>query len=197
MEVGTELSKIDKLKISAIKIVSEKGFNQTSVSDIAKDANVSSGYLYRHYESKKELIADIVNDMQNQVIDSVRKILINSKTVENVCNGVVDYHYYIYINHPDKLRFMITLINDFGLTSIENQQNYLVSFCELFYENFLQKEGVRKDIQLEEVYIALIIIPLQGFALGLKGNVIPNQINKTLDIDTIKKISLRILKADK
>ncbi len=192
-----ELSKIDRIKNATIELVAENGFNQISVSDIAKHANVSTGYLYRHYEGKKELIVDIINELQSIVIEEVKEILLSIETVEDVCNEIVDYHYHVYKNHPEKLKFMVTLVNDFGLTSMQEQQDYFRKLCELFYENFLQKKDVRANTHINEVYIALIVIPLQSFALQLRGSFILNQLDEMANVEMIKKISLRILKEDK
>lgn len=50
----------ESLKASALKLFANKGFNATSVMDIAKDAGVSKGLLYNYYTNKTELVRDII-----------------------------------------------------------------------------------------------------------------------------------------
>ena len=51
----------ESLKASALKLFANKGFNATSVMDIAKNAGVSKGLLYNYYTNKTELVRDIIN----------------------------------------------------------------------------------------------------------------------------------------
>lgn len=50
-----------KLRIQAagLKLFVEKGVAETTTRDLAHDAGVAEGTLYRHYISKEELIADL------------------------------------------------------------------------------------------------------------------------------------------
>ncbi|MFD2750928.1 TetR/AcrR family transcriptional regulator [Virgibacillus siamensis] len=45
---------------AAIELISEKGYYNTSTSEIAKRAGVAEGTIFRHYKTKKELLVEIV-----------------------------------------------------------------------------------------------------------------------------------------
>ncbi|MBQ9520710.1 MAG: TetR/AcrR family transcriptional regulator [Acholeplasmatales bacterium] len=45
----------------AIKLINEKGFDNVSVSEITKEAGVSKGAFYIHFESKEDLIEKQIN----------------------------------------------------------------------------------------------------------------------------------------
>ncbi|WP_010095714.1 TetR/AcrR family transcriptional regulator [Ornithinibacillus scapharcae] len=49
-----------KIVEAAIEIFSEKGFAATSTSEIAKQAGVAEGTIFRHYKTKKDLLISIV-----------------------------------------------------------------------------------------------------------------------------------------
>ena len=40
----------------ALKLINEKGFDNVSVSEITKEAGVSKGAFYIHFESKEDLL---------------------------------------------------------------------------------------------------------------------------------------------
>ncbi|MBQ7277120.1 MAG: TetR/AcrR family transcriptional regulator [Bacilli bacterium] len=46
----------DKIIEVALKLINEKGFDNVSVSEITKEAGVSKGAFYIHFESKEDLI---------------------------------------------------------------------------------------------------------------------------------------------
>ncbi len=52
---------------AAIEIISEKGFAATSTSEIAKRAGVAEGTIFRHYQSKKDLLLSIVGPVIAEV----------------------------------------------------------------------------------------------------------------------------------
>lgn len=85
------------------------------------------------------------------------------------------------------------LVNDFGTETATKQKEYITNFRKSFYDIFITKKGVRAGIEPDEIYIALITVPLQNYAYRLRGlsmNDNSEQDNNKL----IKRISLRILK---
>lgn len=64
-----EISNQNKNRIieSAKKLVLDKGYNNVSVSEITKEAGISKGAFYIHYESKEALIQDIIGFTFNKV----------------------------------------------------------------------------------------------------------------------------------
>jgi len=49
-----------KIMDSALELFVLRGFHTTTISDIAKHANVSKGLMYNYFQSKEELLRDIV-----------------------------------------------------------------------------------------------------------------------------------------
>ncbi len=65
-----EKSKENKKRIieCALKLISEKGFDNVSVSEITNSANVSKGAFYIHFKSKEDLIEQQINIFYNDFI---------------------------------------------------------------------------------------------------------------------------------
>lgn len=53
---------IEAIKQAALKLFGKKGYGNTSISAIAKEAGVSKGLMYNYFESKQELLAEIIKD---------------------------------------------------------------------------------------------------------------------------------------
>lgn len=59
----------EQIKRVALEVVSEEGFQNTSISKIAARANISKGLMYNYFESKEELIKEILLDGINDFIN--------------------------------------------------------------------------------------------------------------------------------
>lgn len=55
----------------------ERGFDDTSVDDIAEAAQVSKGAIYHHFKDKQEIFIDVYRDATKGVIENVVKVLID------------------------------------------------------------------------------------------------------------------------
>jgi len=55
--------KINLIKQVALELFANTGYSQTSINDIAQKANISKGLLYNYFNSKEELLRDIVTSM--------------------------------------------------------------------------------------------------------------------------------------
>lgn len=53
---------ITTIKETALELFAQKGFHNTSISDIAKEANISKGLMYNYFESKEALLWSIIGD---------------------------------------------------------------------------------------------------------------------------------------
>lgn len=53
---------------SALKLFAEHGFEATSISRIAKDARVAKGLIYNYFESKEELMEQIVYSTMEKMV---------------------------------------------------------------------------------------------------------------------------------
>jgi AcrR family transcriptional regulator len=92
-----ELTKRQKQILeAAIKIFSEKGFDKSKTSEIAKEAKVAEGTIFRYYKTKKDLLLGLLLPMVTKffrplIFRSVEKIMDNenNENIEIVLNKLV------------------------------------------------------------------------------------------------------------
>jgi AcrR family transcriptional regulator len=53
----------DRLYATALRLIAERGYEATTLRDIAKDADVSVGLLYRYFPSKQSVIISFYDDL--------------------------------------------------------------------------------------------------------------------------------------
>ena len=56
------------IKKTALGLFSEKGYANVSTNEIAKEANISIGSLYRYFPNKKEIYNELVDDLYSDVL---------------------------------------------------------------------------------------------------------------------------------
>ena len=83
-----------KIIESAIKLFSTRGFNTASVDDICKDAGISKGAFYHHFESKQALFLALL-DGWLQTIDNAIEAS-KDKTVPETFTQMTEAFPYIF-----------------------------------------------------------------------------------------------------
>lgn len=63
--------KKQRIKDAALKLMSEKGYFATSSNEIAREAGVSIGTFYSYFKDKKELYAELVDDIYTAVLTPI------------------------------------------------------------------------------------------------------------------------------
>lgn len=64
----------ERILDAALKLFSEKGFNGTTVKEIADDAEVSKALIYYNFESKDAILLEILDTFKEDFIKSFEKI---------------------------------------------------------------------------------------------------------------------------
>lgn len=65
------IEKKQQIKDAALKLMSEKGYFATSSNEIAREAGVSIGTFYSYFKDKKELYAELVDDIYTAVLTPI------------------------------------------------------------------------------------------------------------------------------
>jgi TetR/AcrR family fatty acid metabolism transcriptional regulator len=69
--------KHEQILRAAIKTFARKGFYNTRISDIAKEANVADGTIYLYFKNKDNLLVSLFEESMNQIIQMVEEKLAN------------------------------------------------------------------------------------------------------------------------
>jgi AcrR family transcriptional regulator len=59
---------------TALDLFARKGYSDTTLRDIAKEANVSLGLTYRYFESKEELLLELYSRLSEECAQEVRSL---------------------------------------------------------------------------------------------------------------------------
>ncbi|OTO19966.1 TetR/AcrR family transcriptional regulator [Enterococcus sp. 3H8_DIV0648] len=114
-----------KLKNSFIKLVREKGLDNVTVSDLARDSQINRGTFYLHYLDKY----DLMEKLEEQAINDLKQILLFDKNTENL-NDPIEL-----IPYDAILKALIYVKNDFDfiktLASDGGDPNFILMIKEI------------------------------------------------------------------
>ena len=74
-------NKHQKIIQAAVRVFAEKGFYNSRVSEIAKEANVADGTIYLYFKNKDDILISLFEEEFGQIVENMRKELEKEKDV--------------------------------------------------------------------------------------------------------------------
>lgn len=162
---------------AAVKVFSEKGFGQSRTSEIAKEADVAEGTIFRYYKTKQDLLMGlilpiIVKFFRPLVIKSAEAIIKNEKhkSLDEVIKDLfIDRLTLIEKNFPlIKTVFVEAMYHPELLETIQRDISpKVIPFINAFVEGNIEKGNFRDDID-SNVITRTMISMLMGY-IALTG----------------------------
>ncbi len=105
--------KLVRIKQATMKTIVDCGIEKTTIAMIAKNANVSGGYLYRLYSGKQALIDALYFDKITSLISEL-EFLINSKhtSIAPIIKTYIQNRMLYSINEPEASKFFYQLMHN-------------------------------------------------------------------------------------
>lgn len=84
-KTNERVTKKPQIMAAALKLFVEKGINGTTIRDIAQEAGVAEGAMYRHFKSKDELARRLLSDNLKRLMNELKKkVRVNNATYEKI-----------------------------------------------------------------------------------------------------------------
>lgn len=143
--------KRERICLSAVEIFSEKSFDKTTVSEIARNAGVGKGTFYLYFNSKEELLSFLLEHGIERLIYYVsEKIEDGTGPIEKL-ELAIDAQLYFFSKYHEYFSFFIRELWSYreGLRDqiIRLKENYIVIFENIIREG--KEKGHFKDINIE------------------------------------------------
>lgn len=115
---------------AALKLFSEKGYEATSIRDIADEAEIKSATLYYYVKNKKELLVDIMDNYLNQLKAVVLENIDSVEKSEDQVKQLIKIH---VENHGREKLAALVVDNEYR--SLEGEDREKVRQLRKAYEN--------------------------------------------------------------
>ena len=138
LSVEEKEAKKDKIIEKSMELFREKGYHTTKVEEITKALGISKGNFYTYFNSKEEVLYEILDIMKNEKIRMLEEIDTNKAPKEILKDFIEDYKQYVF-----KYLKKVTLQNMDNFLKDERVVNYVVEIQDILIE-FLKKNIVEK-----------------------------------------------------
>ncbi len=140
----------------ALSEFNEKGYEGTSIRNIAKKSNTSVGNLYKYFKSKEELHENIVGSIYDRLVDYIKqfhRVELNEKA-EIIFYKLADEIMEIFNKNNVEIS---VLLNESKGTKYENCKNIFVDFITRIVTEKMQYELSLQGKKLEDNFIIYLI----------------------------------------
>ncbi len=187
-----DYTKIERVQQATMKLIVEKGFGGASIAMISRKAKVAEGYLYRFYNSKNDLVSDILYQEIKELVTFIKELLAKSSSITEIVKVTINHIFELGKNNPTSIRFLYVLLHDYNFQiNQEQQQTIYMLFEEL--TNINTKEMGKKSFTKEQLFTMIVMYPIQYINYRFKGYFQKDSWNKN-DITNVINFSLNALK---
>ncbi len=186
-------NKIAKLEQATIEYVVKNGYGGASVSEIAKHAGVSKGYLYRFYKNKQELVQSLLTNHIAIIFERIEELLNQDISTNQVLEYIIHYAFEIGEKKPNHIKFIYVLLHDYNFQLEEEQRYKIKMLIQRFYKIGVEQQLVNTQATEEEIFTIAVIYPIDFINLRYK-NFFKNSSWNKKDIDRVTEFCINALK---
>ncbi|MBF8984333.1 TetR/AcrR family transcriptional regulator [Lutibacter sp. B2] len=162
----TDPNKIEKVKKAAMEMMIQQGYKGASIAQIAKKAGVSTGYLYRYYCTKEELVEDLVKTYTKETRENFIKIFDNKRSSNEIIHDFVLEIFRWAKEDVFIIKFVITLIFETKFESKDKEKDMCECMKKIIDVGLIRKE-MNPKITVDEAIIVLFTIPFMYIAKNI------------------------------
>ncbi|MFP4460900.1 MAG: TetR/AcrR family transcriptional regulator [Thermotogota bacterium] len=177
-----------KILDSAKKIFASKGFDGTSVEEIANDAGVKKALIFYYFPSKDSLFLEAwtegINELERHIFGNTDKENTYLSKLKRVLISYIDFvmnrKEIMKLIEMDKMRIIESKNEtDINMQPLKKRYNSFIKRIENLIEEGKQKEFIPETI------------PTKGTANLIAQSIGVNSINEDLSVDTIVKFIMK------
>ena len=165
LSVEKKEAKKDKIIEKSMELFREKGYHTTKVEEITKALGISKGNFYTYFNSKEEVLYEILDIMKNEKIRMLEEIDTNKAPKEILKDFIEDYiqFFFKYLKKVNLQNIDHFLKDEKVLNYAEEIQDILVDFLK---KNIVERirESKNKEYNLRFI-IDFILMSMDGFFL--------------------------------
>ena len=178
--------------MAAFKCFGRKGFHETTMREICKEAEMSPGAVYNYFDGKKAIIRAIAEKSRSTVhdlFDSVDQSKSAVHTLQEILKKMAEHIEYPETEngHVIRIRLWGEILKDEELKNIfkENINDLTIRLSELI-EKAKKEKGIRSNIN-ESDLAQFIIATYQGMVLQ-------QALNVNTEVSSIFKLILELVR---
>ncbi len=188
-------NKIKRIKDATMLCIVQHGIESTTIAMIAKNAEVSGGYLYRIYDGKQDLINELYYEKMDSIYNEISFLLaLNHTKIEYLIKSFIQNRIIYYINEPIASQFYYQLLHNENFTLTEELKTKGLDVIAKIHEIGLKSGEISESISLYQLYYHLFLYSINYLNFKRK-NIFDLQESIDEDVTFLTKNIMKILKA--
>ena len=90
----------------ALRLFAERGFNATTMDDIAEAAGVTKPLLYQHFISKRALYLELLDSVADTMLEAIGKALAAAEGPRQQVEGGFAAYFQLVVSHAEAFRLL-------------------------------------------------------------------------------------------
>lgn len=132
-----------ELLAAAASIMAERGFHQTRLGDVGAAVGISGPGIYRHFDGKDDLLAQVLIEISIRLVDGARAVITRHEEVGGVdpaavLADLVDFHVEFAVTEPDRIRVQEREIGNLVAHALEKVRSLQRTYLSLWTDVLLQ-----------------------------------------------------------
>ncbi|ATO50027.1 TetR family transcriptional regulator [Brevibacillus laterosporus] len=162
--------KYNKILEAAIDVISEKGLDKTSISDIVKKAGIAQGTFYLYFSSKKALIPAIADNLLTTTLERIKEKIQGKENFWDALEIVIDETFNITDSYKEIIVLCYSgLAIDYSMEKWEAIYRPYYHWFEVILNKAINDNEIINDINVErmaKMIINLVENAAERFYIG-------------------------------
>lgn len=86
---------------AAVRVFARKGYYNSRVSDIAREAGIAAGTIYLYFKTKDDLLVTLFREKMAEFVDALRKAIADEPDAASKVRRLVALHFSLLEEDPD------------------------------------------------------------------------------------------------
>jgi AcrR family transcriptional regulator len=149
MQSSTD-GKYDKILKASIEVISEKGLDKSSVSDIVKKAGIAQGTFYLYFPSKNDLVPAIADYLLTITLEDVQERVQGKNDFWGILEIVIDETFMITDAHKDIIVLVYSgLAINHSMEKWESVYGPYYEWLEIIINKAIQNDEIISNINVK------------------------------------------------
>ncbi len=183
----------EQIKKAVLDIIADEGLHNISTRNLAKKIGLTEGAIFRHFQTKRDIIKGIMDDVENNLIGSLKNIVLKPDKAEDkmfkyLCQNVK----YLKENRGITI-LLFSEATHLGDKQLKEKLNQILSEQKQFIIKIV-KDGIAEGVWDKNVNAEDVAVIYMGIPITLNIELVLN--NKNLNLDNFcKRMYVLISKA--
>jgi TetR/AcrR family fatty acid metabolism transcriptional regulator len=127
----------------------DKGFEGTSIADIARTAQISDGLVYRYFRNKRELLYEVLRKFYERILLDLETQVFKHDGFSARLEALIRRHLEVFVSDTDLCRLFISEVrtaSDYEGSSIQELNRLYTSVLIRIVKDAVKTGEVRSDV---------------------------------------------------